>query len=139
MKLFLSTSDDFADPMVASFHQIGLSVARGFEPETLDEPTKRGYWSERIQLPKPSSKMPMLNSTQIVNGWRYTMAGGRAGSRSRNACRLRQQSHRSQRSRRDSLSEHAASMIKTIRSMARRSTSYISTKTRSRPSPSFGT
>ena len=31
MARFLSTSDDYADPMVASFHRIGLSVAKGFE------------------------------------------------------------------------------------------------------------
>jgi len=42
MTRFLSASDDYADPIVASFHSIGLSVARGFEWRTLDEAAQRG-------------------------------------------------------------------------------------------------
>ena len=42
MTRFLSASDDYADPMVASFHRIGLSVAKGFEWQALDDATTRG-------------------------------------------------------------------------------------------------
>jgi hypothetical protein len=42
MKTFLSRSDDFGDADVAVAHGIGLSVANGFDWQSLDEPTKRG-------------------------------------------------------------------------------------------------
>jgi hypothetical protein len=44
MKTFLSRSDDFGDADVAAAHRIGLSVANGFDWQSLDEPTKRGLW-----------------------------------------------------------------------------------------------
>jgi hypothetical protein len=44
MKTFLSPSDDFGDADVAAAHRIGLSVANGFDWQSLDEPTKRGLW-----------------------------------------------------------------------------------------------
>jgi hypothetical protein len=78
MKLFLTTSDDNADPMVASFRQIGLSVARGFEPDNLDEPTKRGLERATVTA-EQIIEDAFANSAEIVSGWRYTMAGGRAG------------------------------------------------------------
>ena len=78
MKRFLSTSDDYADPMVASLRQIGLSVARGFEPEILAEATKRGLARAAVTA-EAIIEDAYANSAEIVNGWRYTMAGGRAG------------------------------------------------------------
>lgn len=78
MRLFLSASDDTADPMIVSFHMVGLSVARGFAWQALDEATVRG-------LTRAASAADQIvadayaHSAEIVNGWRYTMAGGRAG------------------------------------------------------------
>ena len=45
MTRFLSASDDYADPMVVSFHRIGLSVAKGFAWQALDDAPKRGLAS----------------------------------------------------------------------------------------------
>jgi hypothetical protein len=42
MSKVLPASADFTDTLVASFHQIGLSVGNGFEWQVLDEATKRG-------------------------------------------------------------------------------------------------
>jgi hypothetical protein len=78
MKTFLSLSDDFDDPDVGGAHQIGLSVARGFEWQTLDEPTKRGLGRAAITA-AAIIEDTYANAAEIVNGWRYTMGGGRAG------------------------------------------------------------
>jgi hypothetical protein len=78
MKRFLSASDDFADPMVMSFHQIGLSIASGFEHGYLDEPCMRGLKRAAIAA-EQIIEDAYANSAEIVDGWRYTMAGGRAG------------------------------------------------------------
>lgn len=78
MKLLLPTTDDYADPMVVSFHPIGLSVARGFDWQSLDEPTKRGLARAAVTA-QAIIDDAYANSAEIVNGWRYTMAGGRAG------------------------------------------------------------
>ena len=37
MRWMLPASADIADPVLALFHQIGLSVAHGFSPDLLDE------------------------------------------------------------------------------------------------------
>lgn len=79
MKLLLPATDDFADPMVVSFHHIGLSVARGFDWKNLDEPTKRGL-ARAVTAANSIIEDAYANSAEVVNGWRYTMAGGRAGS-----------------------------------------------------------
>ncbi len=42
MRTALPASVDSTDTLVASFHKIGLSVGKGFEFATLDEPTWRG-------------------------------------------------------------------------------------------------
>ncbi|MES1180384.1 MAG: DUF1214 domain-containing protein, partial [Verrucomicrobiota bacterium] len=78
MKLYLSASDDVNDPMVVSFHCIGLSVARGFEWRTLDEPTRRGL-ALAAATAEQIIEDSYAHSAEIVNGWRYTMGGGRAG------------------------------------------------------------
>jgi hypothetical protein len=78
MKTFLSPSDDFANPDVGAAHQIGLSVARGFEWQTLDEPTKRGLARAAVAA-QAIIDDTYANAAEIVNGWRYTMGGGRAG------------------------------------------------------------
>ena len=78
MQKFLSRSDDFGDSDVAAAHQIGLSVAKGFEWESLDEPTKRGLARAAITATAIIADT-YSNAAEIVNGWRYTMGGGRAG------------------------------------------------------------
>jgi hypothetical protein len=78
MHLFLSASDDVSDPMVESFHHIGLSVARGFEWQTLDDAAKRGLARAAV-VAEQIVDDAYAHSAEIVNGWRYTMGGGRAG------------------------------------------------------------
>ncbi len=78
MKMFLSASEDFADPSVGEAHLIGLSVAKGFEWQGLDDPTKRGLARAAV-MAQAIIDNTYANSAQIVNGWRYTMGGGRAG------------------------------------------------------------
>ena len=78
MTRFLATSDDYADPMVASFHRIGLSVAKGFEWHGLDDATTRGLTRGAVAA-EQINEDAYANSAEIVNGWRYSMGGGRAG------------------------------------------------------------
>jgi hypothetical protein len=42
MRWYLPTSADTGDPLVMSFHRIGLSVAHGFDYGSLHEDTTRG-------------------------------------------------------------------------------------------------
>lgn len=78
MNRFLSSSEDQADPLVAAFHGIGLSVARGFEWQSLDEATKRGLARAAVTAAQIIEDT-YANSAEIVDGWRYSMGGGRAG------------------------------------------------------------
>ncbi len=78
MRTFLSASDDFSDPDVGAAQQIGLSVANGFEWQTLDEPTKRGLARAALTADLIIANT-YANAAETVNGWRYTMGGGRAG------------------------------------------------------------
>lgn len=78
MKTFLSLTDDFADPDVAAAHRIGLSVAKGFEWQHLDEPTKRGLARAAVAA-TAIIEDTFANAAEIKDGWRYMMGGGRAG------------------------------------------------------------
>jgi len=78
MKAFLSRSDDFGDPDVAAAHPIGLSVAKGFDWQGLDEPAKRGLARAAVTA-EAIIEDAYANAAEIVNGWRYMMGGGRAG------------------------------------------------------------
>ncbi len=74
----LPASADQNDPLVASFHTIGLSVANGFQWQSLDEPTRRGV----VRGIKAASDMidnKWANIGTVVDGWKYTFAGGRSG------------------------------------------------------------
>lgn len=74
----LPVSADSNDSLLASFHQIGLSVGKGFEWQMLDEPTKRGLVRAAKVAPQIiDSKWAAAGET--ANGWMYTFAGGRAG------------------------------------------------------------
>ena len=78
MKLWLATSWDSSDALISSFHQIGLGVAKGFQWQTLDEPTKRGL-ARAVAAGEPIVDAAWATSGETTNGWRYTLAGGRAG------------------------------------------------------------
>jgi hypothetical protein len=77
MNRFLSVSAD-NDPQIAAYHQIGLSVADGFQWKTIDEPTKRGLARAATIGPEiVAARWEAAGET--TNGWKYTFAGGRAG------------------------------------------------------------
>ncbi len=78
MQLYLSRNADFSDPFVMLFHQIGLSAKRGFDWQSLDEPTKRGL-ARAIGVADQLIENAKLSTATVVNGWRYTMGNGRAG------------------------------------------------------------
>lgn len=78
MGKMLPVSADATDSLVASFHQIGVSVAKGLEWQSLDEPTKRGLArAAKAGAQIVDSKWAAAGET--TNGWKYTFAGGRAG------------------------------------------------------------
>jgi hypothetical protein len=78
MRKWLPVSRDSADPLVASFRQIGLSVARGFEWRDLDDATKRGL-TRAAAAGEKIVAATWAAFGETTNGWRYTFAGGRAG------------------------------------------------------------
>lgn len=78
MRRFLAASDDVSDPVVVSFRRIGLSVAKGFDLESLDEPTKRGLVRAAVSA-NQIIEDAFANNAKIKNGWRFSMGGGRAG------------------------------------------------------------
>ena len=78
MRTFLSSSDDFSDPDVGAAQQIGLSVAKGFDWQSLSEPAKRGLARAAVSAQAIIGNT-YANAAEIVSGWRYTMGGGRAG------------------------------------------------------------
>ncbi|WP_328394176.1 DUF1254 domain-containing protein [Nocardia sp. NBC_00416] len=78
MQWYLPTSGDRDEPLIASFRHIGLTVAAGFEPATLDEAIVRG-----LKRAAPAAEA-IIDACwervgETVNGWRYYFAGGRAG------------------------------------------------------------
>jgi hypothetical protein len=64
--------------LVASFHLIGLSVAKGLEWQMLDEPTRRGL-ARAVTAGAQIVDSKWASTGEITNGWKYTLAGGRAG------------------------------------------------------------
>ncbi len=78
MQEALPLSADVDDAMVAALHQIGLSVAKGFEWQSLDERGPPGLArAARVAEEIVDSRWQALGET--TNGWRYNTAGGRAG------------------------------------------------------------
>ncbi len=77
MQQSLSRNADRDDAMVAALHRIGLSVADGFDWASLDAPTRRGL----ARAAKAGAQIvdSTWKSLPTIDGWRYTMAGGRAG------------------------------------------------------------
>ena len=78
MQRWLGRSTDASDTLVASFRQIGLSVARGFEWRGLDEGTRRGL-ARAVTADDRIVDAAWAATGETTNGWRYTLAGGRAG------------------------------------------------------------
>jgi len=78
MSRFLPASADASDPIVVSLRGIGLSVAKGFDLASLDEPTRRGL-ARAAAAANEIIDDAFANSATIVNGWRFSMGGGRAG------------------------------------------------------------
>ncbi len=78
MHKWLPVSADLSDALVASFHQIGLSVARGFEWRDLTEPVRRGV-ARAIAAGERIVDAAWDSTGETTNGWKYTFAGGRAG------------------------------------------------------------
>jgi hypothetical protein len=74
----LAASTDSTDSLVGSFHQVGLSVGKGFEWQALDEPTRRGL-ARAIKVGSQVVDKKWEATGEVTNGWKYTLAGGRAG------------------------------------------------------------
>jgi len=78
MHKWLPVSADSSDALIASFHQIGLSVAKGFQWNGLDEPKKRGL-ARAVKSGEQIVDAAWNSAGETTNGWKYTFAGGRAG------------------------------------------------------------
>jgi hypothetical protein len=78
MKQWLGKSSDASDALVASFHQIGLSVGKAFEWRGLDEATKCGL-VRAATAAEQIVDAAWQSTGETTNGWKYTLAGGRAG------------------------------------------------------------
>jgi hypothetical protein len=78
MRVQLSVAADSDDAEVASFHQIGLSIGKGFEWQGLDGATKRGL-ARAIKTGEQIVDSKWAAAGETTNGWKYTFAGGRAG------------------------------------------------------------
>jgi hypothetical protein len=75
---FLPRSADRADPIVAGFRQMGLTVSNGFTPDLLDDSTRRGLTRAAV-AGEAIIDARWAQVGETVNGWRYYTAGGRAG------------------------------------------------------------
>jgi hypothetical protein len=78
MHVQLPVAEDSDNPLVSSFHQIGLSVSKGFERQGLDDATKRGL-ARAIKTGEQIVDSKWAAAGETTNGWKYTFAGGRAG------------------------------------------------------------
>jgi hypothetical protein len=78
MKVALPASADSTDALVSSFHQIGLTAATGFDTKAIDEATKRGL-ARAAEQGASIIDAKWASAGRVVNGWKYTFAGGRAG------------------------------------------------------------
>jgi hypothetical protein len=78
MRWYLPTSADTGDPLVMSFHRIGLSVALGFDYGSLDAATTRGLARAAVTAERIIDAR-WADVGESINGWRYNTAVGRAG------------------------------------------------------------
>jgi hypothetical protein len=78
MRWYLPSFADIGDPLVMSFHGIGLSVAHGFDYGSLHEDTTRGLERAAVTAERIiDARLAALGES--TNGWRYITASGRAG------------------------------------------------------------
>ena len=80
MHVPLPLAADSDDAAVASFHQIGLSVSKGFDWQGLDDATKSGL-ARAIKTGEQIVDRKWEAAGETTNGWKYTFAGGRASIR----------------------------------------------------------
>ena len=78
MRWYLPTSADTGDALVMSLHRIGLSVAHGFDYGSLHEDTTRGLARAAVTAERIIDAR-LADLGEIINGWRYNTASGRAG------------------------------------------------------------
>ena len=78
MRECLPITADLEDSLVRAFHQIGLSVGKGFEWRGLDESTARGLARAALVAEQMIDRR-WLSLGETTNGWRYNMADGRSG------------------------------------------------------------
>ncbi|MEJ1963513.1 MAG: DUF1214 domain-containing protein [Gammaproteobacteria bacterium] len=78
MKFWLPSTTDRSDALVNTFQQIGLSCARGLEWQTLGEPAKRGL-ARAARAGARIVEAAWASTGETTHGWKYTLAGGRAG------------------------------------------------------------
>jgi hypothetical protein len=78
MRECLPITADLDDPLVRAFHEIGLSVAKGFEWRGLDESTARGLARAALAAEQMIDRR-WLSLRETTNGSRYDMADGRSG------------------------------------------------------------
>ncbi|WP_136476349.1 DUF1254 domain-containing protein [Pseudomonas sp. DG56-2] len=78
MQQYLPLSGDRDDALLGTFNLIGLSVAKGFAWQSLDEATQRGL-ARAAKMGEQIVVQRWNNVGEINNGWRYTFSGGRAG------------------------------------------------------------
>jgi hypothetical protein len=78
MRWYLPISADGADPLVKAFHQLGPSVAHGFDSSSLDEDTARGL-ARAAEAAEQIIDARWAEVGETTNGSRYYTAGGRTG------------------------------------------------------------
>ena len=78
MHVELPVATDSDNELAAGFHQIGLSVSKGFEWQGLDDATKRGL-TRAAKTGEQIVDSKWAAAGEMTKGWKYTLAGGRAG------------------------------------------------------------
>ena len=78
MQQFLSVSDGVSDTFIHQLAVIGLTVAHGFDWQGLDDDTRRGL-ARAIPAAEAIIDYAYRSAATEVDGWRYTLATGRAG------------------------------------------------------------
>lgn len=78
MRQFLSASDGVSDTFIRQLRAIGLTVTGGFDWRNLDKGSKHGL-ARAIGVAEQITDNAYYGAATRVNGWRYTLATGRAG------------------------------------------------------------
>lgn len=78
MQQFLPASDGLSDTFIRQLRAIGLTVTGGFGWQDLDKDTQRGL-ARAIRTAEHIIDYAYHGAATEVDGWRYTLATGRAG------------------------------------------------------------